>query len=76
MKIDSIADNFICMDKERIEGFCAAFEPGVTMASLRAKTAIECIEAMCDGVDCETEIVLPVGLIKRESTEMLACQNS
>ena len=151
-----IADNFICMDKERIEGFCAAFEPGVTMiweipktekertrfyqdklqelldsevtavfavsdfyaiefmrflqgknikipkdiqiigfddnmaskesnpalttihqdASLRAKTAIECIEAMRDGVDCETEIVLPVGLIKRESTEMLACQNS
>lgn len=45
-------------------------------ASLRAKTAIECIEAMRDGVDCETEIVLPVGLIKRESTEMLACQNS
>lgn len=31
MKIDSIADNFICMDKERIEGFCAAFKPGVTM---------------------------------------------
>lgn len=103
-----IADNFICMDKERIEGFCAAFEPGATMiweipkdiqiigfddnmaskesnpalttihqdASLRAKTAIECIEAMRDGVDCDTEIVLPVGLIKRESTEMLACQNS
>lgn len=23
-----IADNFICMDKERIEGFSKAFEPG------------------------------------------------
>lgn len=23
-----IADNFICMDKERIEGFSEAFEPG------------------------------------------------
>ncbi len=96
------------MDGLILMGFCAAFEPGVTMiweipkdiqiigfddnmaskesnpalttihqdASLRAKTAIECIEAMRDGVDCETEIVLPVGLIKRESTEMLACQNS
>ena len=26
-----IADNFICMDKERIEGFCKAFEPGETL---------------------------------------------
>ncbi len=37
-------------------------------ASIRAKTAIECLEAMRDGFDCETEIVLPVELIKREST--------
>lgn len=143
-----IADNFICMDKERIEGFCAAFEPGEILrwqipkkksgrmlfyeekfqellknsvtavfavsdfyalefmrflqgksiqipndiqiigfddnmasresnpalttihqeASLRAKIAIECLEAMRDGAECETEIVLPVELIKREST--------
>ena len=40
-------------------------------ASLRAKTAIECLEAMRDGFDCETEIVLPVELIKRESTGKL-----
>ena len=143
-----IADNFICMDKERIEGFCKAFEPGEILrwqipkkksgrmlfyeekfqellknsvtavfavsdfyalefmrflqgksiqipndiqiigfddnmasresnpalttihqeASLRAKIAIECLEAMRDGAECETEIVLPVELIKREST--------
>ena len=37
-------------------------------ASLRAKIAIECLEAMRDGAECETEIVLPVELIKREST--------
>ena len=37
-------------------------------ANLRAKTAIECLEAMRDGAECETEIVLPVELIKREST--------
>lgn len=37
-------------------------------ASLRAKIAIECLEAMHDGAECETEIVLPVELIKREST--------
>ena len=146
-----IADNFICMDKERIEGFRKAFEPGKVIrweipktekerldfyedkfpemlkhnitavfavsdfyalefmrflqgkgmqipkdiqmigfddnmasrescpalttihqdASLRAKTAIECLEAMRDGFDCETEIVLPVELIKRESTGKL-----
>lgn len=146
-----IADNFICMDKERIEGFCKAFEPGETLiwqipktekervcfyqdkfsellksnvtavfavsdfyalefmrflqgkgiqipgdiqiigfddnmssresnpalstihqeASLRAKTAIKCLEAMRDGLDCETEIVLPVELVKRESTRLL-----
>ncbi|MCI6655497.1 MAG: LacI family transcriptional regulator [Clostridium sp.] len=143
-----IADNFICMDKERIEGFCEAFKPGEILrwqipkkkkgrmlfyeenfqellknsvtavfavsdfyalefmrflqgkgiqipndiqiigfddnmasresnpalttihqeASLRAKIAIECLEAMRDGAECETEIVLPVELIKREST--------
>lgn len=146
-----IADNFICMDKERIEGFCKAFEPGETLiwqipktekervcfyqdkfsellksnvtavfavsdfyalefmrflqgkgiqipgdiqiigivticpaeksnpalttihqeASIRAKTAIKCLEAMRDGLDCETEIVLPVELVKRESTRLL-----
>lgn len=37
-------------------------------AALRAKTAIECIEAMRDGKNCEARIVLPVKLIKREST--------
>ena len=146
-----IADNFICMDKERIEGFIESFEPGETLrweipktekermccyedkyreliknnvtavfavsdfyalefmrfllgkgiqipkdiqiigfddnlasresnpalttihqeAPLRAKTAIKCLEAMRDGAECETEIVLPVELIKRESTRKL-----
>ena len=143
-----IADNYICMDKERIEGFRKAFEPGETFiwqipktekerinfyqenfqkllesrvtavfavsdyyalefmrflqgkgiripedmqiigfddnmasresnpalttihqdAALRAKTAIECIEAMRDGRHCEAEILLPVELVKRGST--------
>lgn len=40
-------------------------------ASLRAKTAMECLEAMRDGLDCESEIVLPVKLVKRESTGSL-----
>lgn len=35
---------------------------------LRAKTAIECIEAMRDGRNCNPEIILPVELIKRQST--------
>ena len=144
-----ISDNYICMDKERIDGFCKAFEPNKTIiwqipnikknrmqffkekihdfvnnkisavfavsdfyalefmrflqseglnipkdiqiigfddnisskesnptlttihqdASFRAKTAIECLEAMRDGLDYQTEIVLPVKLVKRESTE-------
>ena len=146
-----ISDNYICMDKERIDGFCKAFQPGETMvwqipnneknrrifyqkrlndlvrsnvsavfavsdfyalefmhflqakdiripediqiigfddnmasrksnptlttihqdASLRAETAIECLEAMRDGLDCEAGIVLPVKLVKRESTRLL-----
>ena len=146
-----IADNFTCMDKERIEGFCKAFEQGETYrweipktekermcfyednymqllksnvtavfavsdfyalefmkflqgkniripediqiigfddsmasresnpslttihqeANLRAKTAIECLEAMRDGTEYKPEIVLPVDLIKRESTRKL-----
>lgn len=150
-----ISDNYICMDKERIDGFREAFEPGETCiwqipntekkrmffyqekveeflnsgicavfavsdyyalefmrflqgrgvhipediqmigfddnmcsgagnpalttihqdASLRAKTAIECIEKMRDGMECEAEIVLPVKLVKRESTRVLSCQN-
>lgn len=44
-------------------------------APLRAKTAIKCLEAMRDGAECETEIVLPVKLIKRESTGELSCQS-
>ena len=146
-----LADNFICMDKERIEGFRKAFEPGETYrweipkterermcfyednymqlpensvtavfavsdfyalefmrflqgknfripediqiigfddnmasresnpslttihqeADLRAKAAIECLEAMRDGAEYKTEIVLPVDLITRESTRKL-----
>ena len=146
-----IADNFICMDKERIEGFRKAFEHGETYrweipktekermrfyednymqllksnvtavfavsdfyalefmrflqgkniripediqiigfddnmasresnpslttihqeANLRAKAAIECLEAMRDGAEYKTEIVLPVDLIQRESTRKL-----
>ena len=146
-----ISDNYICMDKERLDGFCEAFAPGETLiwqipntekerlhfyqvkfseflncsitaiftvsdyyalefmrflqgrglqipqevqiigfddnmasresnpalttihqdASLRAKTAIECIEAMRDGRNCDAEIILPVELIKRESTRKL-----
>jgi LacI family transcriptional regulator len=146
-----IADNFICMDKERIEGFRKAFKPGETYrweipkterermcfyedkymqllksnvtavfavsdfyalefmkflqgkniripediqiigfddnmasresnpslttihqeANLRAKAAIECLEAMRDGAEYKTEIVLPVDLIQRESTRKL-----
>ena len=37
-------------------------------APLRAKTAVECIEAMRDGRECPAEILLPVTLISREST--------
>ena len=40
-------------------------------ASLRAKAAIECLEAMRDGAEYKTEIVLPVDLIQRESTRKL-----
>ena len=40
-------------------------------ASLRAKAAIECLEAMRDGAKYKTEIVLQVNLIKRESTRKL-----
>ena len=40
-------------------------------ANLRAKTAIECLEAMRDGREYKPEIVLPVDLVKRESTRKL-----
>lgn len=40
-------------------------------SSLRAKNAIRCLEAMRDGAECKKEIVLPVELIKRESTRKL-----
>ena len=146
-----ISDNYICMDKERIDGFCKAFAQGETViwqipntkkervqfyrdkflelsmlgitgvfavsdyyaldfmqflqgrgvripkdlqiigmddsiasresipalttihqdADLRAKTAIKCIEDMREGRDFSTRVVLPVKLIKRESTGKL-----
>ena len=40
-------------------------------AYLRAKAAIKCIEDMREGRDFGTRIVLPVKLIKRESTRKL-----
>ena len=40
-------------------------------APLRTKTAIKCLEAMRDGAEYKTEIVLPVDLVKRESTREL-----
>ena len=40
-------------------------------ASLRAKAAMECLEAMREGAEYKTEIVLPVDLVKRESTREL-----
>ena len=36
-----IADNAICMDKERIEGFCSAFAPGKTLFWQVPATAME-----------------------------------
>ena len=44
-------------------------------ARLRAKAAIECLEAMRDGTEYRPQIVLPVDLIKRESTRKLSCQS-
>lgn len=44
-------------------------------AQIRAETAVECIEAMRDGRECNAKIVLPVELIKRESTRKIVCQN-
>ena len=39
--------------------------------NLRSKTEIEYLEAMRDGTEYKSEIVLPVDLIKRESTRKL-----
>ena len=39
-----IADNFICMDKERIEGFRKAFEPGKVIRWEIPKTEKERLE--------------------------------
>ena len=44
-------------------------------ADLRAKAAMECLEAMRDGAEYQTEIVLPVDLVKRKSTRKLSCQS-
>ena len=110
IKIDSIADNFICMDKERIEGFCATFEPGVTMIWEIPKTEKErtrfyqdklqellesrvtAVFAVSDfyalefmrflqGKNIKTPKDIQIigfddNMASRESTEMLACQNS
>ena len=57
-------------DHEKYEG--RVLEDGIHQeASLRAKAAIECLEAMRDGAEYKTEIVLPVDLIKRGSTRKL-----
>lgn len=57
-------------DNEKYEG--RVLEDGTHQeASLRAKAAIECLEAMRDGTEYKPQIVLPVDLIKRESTRKL-----
>ena len=47
------------------------FSSPLVEAIYRAKAAIECLEAMRDGAEYKTEIVLPVDLVKRESTRKL-----
>jgi len=78
--IPNMAGILLARNNSRIIGFddnMASREsnPSLTTihqeASLRAKAAIECLEAMRDGADYKTEIVLPVALIKRESTRKL-----
>ena len=78
--IPNMAGILLARNNSRIIGFddnMASREsnPSLTTihqeASLRAKAAIECLEAMRDGADYKTEIVLPVDLIKRESTGKL-----
>ena len=78
--IPNMAGILLARNNSRIIGFddnMASREsnPSLTTihqeASLRAKAAIECLEAMRDGADYKTEIVLPVALIKRESTGKL-----
>ena len=78
--IPNMAGILLARNNSRIIGFddnMASREsnPSLTTihqeASLRAKAAIECLEAMRDGADYKTEIVLPVDLIKRESTRKL-----
>ena len=78
--IPNMAGILLARNNSRIIGFddnMASREsnPSLTTihqeASLRAKAAIECLEAMRDGADYTTEIVLPVDLIKRESTRKL-----
>ena len=78
--IPNMAGILLARNNSRIIGFddnMASREsnPSLTTihqeASLRAKAAIECLEAMSDGADYKTEIVLPVALIKRESTGKL-----
>ena len=78
--IPNMAGILLARNNSRIIGFddnMASREsnPSLTTihqeASLRAKAAIECLEAMRDGADYKTEIVLPIDLIKRESTRKL-----
>ena len=78
--IPNMAGILLARNNSRIIGFddnMASREsnPSLTTihqeASLRAKAAIECLEAMRDGAEYKTEIVLPVDLIKRESTRKL-----
>lgn len=63
---------FQAIFKDTVEFTCALeFKISSQQANLRAKTAIECLEAMRDGTEYKPEIVLPVDLIKRESTRKL-----
>ena len=70
----NIAEEGMEMTQNRIRIVDVADALGLSTATV-SKAAIECLEAMRDRTEYKTEIVLPVDLIKRESTRKLSCRS-
>ena len=66
-KTEKISDETVKRVQQELEN--SGYIPN--MAGILLARNIRCLEAMRDGAECKKEIVLPVELIKRESTRKL-----
>ena len=72
--IPNMAGILLARNNSRIIGVVVNDHYALEFMQFLQGQGIRCLEALRDGTPCDAGIVLPVALIKRESTRRLPCQ--